>query len=194
MVLVRDIMKSRFSSIEADKTALAAACRMRDDSVGCLPVTEKGHLVGIVTDRDLVLRCMAEHREAATTAICSVMSVETVCCYEDEADAQAADLMRQHGLMRIPVLNRKNELVGLVSQRDILVNLSTKKPFKVSFYKDMISSTGHHHQVPVPIIYVTGARNKEKAETAAKAELQKEMHVAVWSDAADRVTVDDPQN
>jgi CBS domain-containing protein len=193
-MLVRDIMKTRFSSIEADKTVLAAACRMRDDNVGCLPVTEKGHLVGIVTDRDLVLRCMAEDREAATTPICSVMSIETVCCYEDEADAQAADLMRQHGLMRIPVMNRENELVGLVSQRDILVNLSTKKPFKVSFYKDMISSTGHHHQLPVRIIYVAGERNKEKAETAAKAELQKEMHVAVWSDAADSVTVDDPQN
>ena len=58
----------------------------------------------------------------------------------------------------------------------------------------MISSTGHHHQLPVHIIYVTGAQNEEKAETAAKAELQKEMHVAVWSDAADSVTVDDPRN
>jgi CBS domain-containing protein len=191
-MLVRDIMKARFSSIEADETALAAACRMRDDSIGCLPVTEKGRLVGIVTDRDLVLRCMAEEREAATTAIHSLMSVETVCCYEADTDAQAADLMRQQGLMRLPVLNRKGELVGLVSQRDIIANLSTKRPYKISFYKDMTSSTGHHHQVPVHIIYVTGAEDKEEAEAVAKAELQKEMHVARWSDAADSLTVDEP--
>jgi CBS domain-containing protein len=189
--MLRDIIKTRFSSIEADETALAAARRMRDDSVGCLPVTEKGRLVGIVTDRDLVLRCMAEDRKAATTAIHSVMSVDTVCCYKDEADARAVDLMRQHGLMRLPVLNRRGELVGLVSQRDILVTLSTKRPYKVSFYKDMTSSTGQHHQVPVHIIYVTGAQDKEEAEAAAKAELQKEMHVARWSDAADGLTVDE---
>jgi CBS domain-containing protein len=191
-MLVRDIIKTRFSSIEADETAFAAACRMRDDGVGCLPVTEKGRLVGIVTDRDLVLRCMTEDRKAAATAIHSLMSVETICCYEDDTDARAADLMRQHGLMRLPVLNREGDLVGLVSQRDILANLSTKKPYKVSFYKDVTSSTGHHHQVPVHIIYVTGAQDKEKAEAAAKAELQKEMQVARWSDAADSLTVDEP--
>jgi CBS domain-containing protein len=191
-MLVRDIIKTRFSSIETDETAFTAACRMRDDGVGCLPVTEKGRLVGIVTDRDLVLRCMAEDRKAAATAIHSLMSVETICCYEDDTDARAADLMREHGLMRLPVLNRKGDLVGLVSQRDILANLSTKKPYKVSFYKDVTSSTGHHHQVPVHIIYVTGAQDKEKAEAAAKAELQKEMHVARWSDAADSLTVDEP--
>jgi CBS domain-containing protein len=191
-MLARDIIRSRFSSIEADETALAAACRMRDDGVGCLPVTEKGRLVGIVTDRDLVLRCMAENREAATMAIRSLMSVEIVYCYEDDTYGRAADLMRQHGLMRLPVLNRKGKLLGLVSQRDIIANLSTKRPYKVSFYKDVTSSTGHHYQVPVHIIYVTGAQDKEEAEAAAKAELQKEMRVARWSDAADGLTVDEP--
>jgi CBS domain-containing protein len=191
-MLVRDIMKTRLSSIQADATALAAACRMRDDGVGCLPVTESGSLVGIVTDRDLVLRCIAEGYQPARTAISSVMSVETVCCYEDQTDDTALDLMRQHGLMRLPVLNRKGVLVGLVSQRDLLMNLSTKRPHKVSFYKELISSDGHHHQVAVHVVYVTGAQDKEHAEAVAKAKLQKEMNVPRWSDVADGFTLDEP--
>lgn len=59
-MLVRDIMKTRVSSIRGEDTALTAARRMRDERIGCLPVTENGRLVGIVTDRDLVVRCMAE--------------------------------------------------------------------------------------------------------------------------------------
>ena len=53
-------MKTRVSSIRGEDTALTAARRMRDERIGCLPVTENGRLVGIVTDRDLVVRCMAE--------------------------------------------------------------------------------------------------------------------------------------
>lgn len=125
-MLVRDIMKTRVSSIPAGDTALSAARRMRDECVGCLPVIEGGNLVGIVTDRDLVVRCMAEDSEPERTAVSAIMSVETVCCDESQTDDQALALMRQHGLMRLPVLDRRGRLVGLVSERDLLTDLSTK--------------------------------------------------------------------
>ena len=191
-MLVRDIMKTRVSSIQAEDTALTAARRMRDERVGCLPVTESGLLVGIVTDRDLVVRCMAENSEPGGTAVSAVMSVETVCCDETQTDDQALALMRQHGLMRLPVRDRKGGLVGLVSERDLLTNLSTKQPHKVSFYKELISSDGHHRPVAVHVVYVTGAPDKRHAEAAAQAKLEKQMHVPRWSDIADGFTVDEP--
>jgi CBS domain-containing protein len=191
-MFVRDIMKRHFSSIAAGATVLAAAVRMRDDAVGCLPVTEQGRLVGIVTDRDLVLRCLAEGHAPETTAVGSIMSVETVCCHDDDTDGAVAERMRRHGLMRLPVLNRKGVLVGLVSQRDLLRQLSTKRPFTVSFFRDMTSSTGHHHRVPVHIVYVTGAENQDAAAAAAQAKLQGDLHVSRWTDAADSFTVDPP--
>ena len=191
-MLVRDIMKTRVSSIRAEASALTAARRMRDERIGCLPVTENRRLVGIITDRDLVVRCMAEDDEPGKTTISGVMSVETVCCDETQTDDQALALMRHHGLMRLPVLNRKGALIGLVSQRDLLTNLSTKQPHKVSFYKELISSDGHHRQVPVHVVYVTGTQDKHQAEMAAQAKLEKEMHVPHWSDVADGFTVDEP--
>jgi CBS domain-containing protein len=191
-MLVRDIMKTRISSIPAEATALAAARCMRDERVGCLPVTDNGRLVGIVTDRDLVVRCMADDDEPGKTAVSRVMSVETVCCDETQTEDEALALMRQHGLMRLPVLNRKGALVGLVSRRDLLTNLSTKQPHKVSFYKELMSSDGHHRQVAVHVVYVTGAQDKRQAEAAAQAKLEKEMHVPRWSHVADGFTVDEP--
>lgn len=191
-MLVRDIMKTRVSSIQAGDTALSAARRMRDERVGCLPVTEGGNLVGIVTDRDLVVRCMAEVSEPERTAVSAIMSVETVCCDELQTDDQALALMRQHGLMRLPVLDRKGRLVGLVSERDLLTDLSTKQPHKVSFYKELVSSDGHHRPVPVRVVYVTGAPDKQHAEAAAQAKLEKDMHVPRWSDVADGFTVEEP--
>ena len=191
-MLVRDIMKTRVSSIEAEATALTAARRMRDERVGCLPVTENGRLVGIVTDRDLVVRCMAEDDGPGTTAVSRVMSVETVCCDETQTDDQALALMRQHGFMRLPVLDRTGALVGLVSQRDVLTNLSTKQAHKISFYKELMSSDGHHRPVAIHVVYVTGAQDKNQAEAAAQAKLEKEMHVPRWSDVADGFTVDEP--
>jgi CBS domain-containing protein len=191
-MLVQDIMKTRFSSIAADETALAAACRMRDEGVGCLPVTEGDQLVGIITDRDLVLRCMADDKEPAATLIRTIMSVETICCHPDQKDDEALELMSRHGLMRLPVLSRTGALVGMVSRRDLLANLSSRRPHKVSFYKELTSSSGHHHRTPIHIVYVSGAPDKEHAEAVAKSNLEKSMHVARWSHAADGFTVEEP--
>jgi len=188
---VSDVMKRNFISITSGSTAWEAACVMRDHGVGCLPVTERRRLVGLVTDRDIVVRCVAEGLEPERTALSQIMSVESVCCYDDEPQEEALDLMRQHGLMRLPVLNRSGKLVGLVSQRDFQGGLSTKTPYKVSFYKDLTASSGQHRQVPVHVVYVTGTLDKEQAEKAAQAKLQKDMHVASWSDVADDFTVDD---
>ncbi|MCP5363773.1 MAG: CBS domain-containing protein [Hyphomicrobiales bacterium] len=188
---VSDVMKRKFVSITSSATAREAACHMRDHGVGCLPVTEEDRLVGLVTDRDIVVRCVSEGLEPEYTAISQIMSVESVCCYDDQQQEDALDLMHQHGLMRLPVLNRSGKLVGLVSQRDFQGDLSTKTPYKVSFYKDITASSGQHRLVPVHVVYVTGTLDKEQAEKAAQAKLQKDMHVARWSDIADGFTVDD---
>lgn len=188
---VSDVMKKKFVSITSAAMAREAACQMRDHGVGCLPVTEKRRLVGLVTDRDIVVRCVAEGLEPERTAISQIMSVESVCCYDDQPQDDALELMRQHGLMRLPVLDRSGALVGLVSQRDFLGGLSTKTPYKISFYKDLTASSGQHRLVPVHVVYVTGTLDKEQAEKAAQAKLQKDMQVARWSDIADGFTVDD---
>jgi CBS domain-containing protein len=189
---VGSVMKTSVSTIDADATAAVAARRMRDDGVGCLPVTDDGRLLGVVTDRDLVVRCMADGNDPGKTPVSRVMSVEVVCCTDKQSVDEALDLMHRHGLMRMPVLNAKGALVGILSHRDVQADLSTKRASKVTFYKELMSSDGHSHRVPVHVVYVTGAGDEQQARTTATAKMEEEMRVSRWSDVADGVDVDEP--
>jgi CBS domain-containing protein len=191
-MLVGSVMKTRVSVIDAGATAAMAAQRMRDDGIGCLPVTDDGRILGVVTDRDLVVRCMADGNDPGKTPVSRVMSVEVVCCTDKQPIDEALDLMHRHGLMRLPVLNAKGALVGILSQRDVQADLSTKRASKVTFYKELMSSDGHPHRVPVHVVYVTGTTGEHQAKKKAQAKMEQEMRLSRWSDVADGLDVDEP--
>jgi len=98
---------------------LEVAQKMRDGDVGCLLIGENDRLVGIVTDRDIVIRGLAEVRNTATTPVRGIMSSGVLYCFEDQTIEEAAKSMARHGVRRLAVLNRQKRLVGIVSLGDI---------------------------------------------------------------------------
>jgi|SRR5712664_2464893 CBS domain-containing protein len=99
-----------------------AARRMRDENIGALPVVPAGEndrVVGMVTDRDIVVRAVAENRLPSNAAVSTVMSEGVYYCFDDDSLEQAAQIMAEHQVRRLPVLNRDQRLVGIVTIADI---------------------------------------------------------------------------
>jgi CBS domain-containing protein len=96
-----------------------AARAMRADNVGALPVGENDRLVGMVTDRDIVVRAVAEERPAGNTTVRQVMSEGICYCFEDDDVEDAAQVMAKHQVRRLPVLNRNKRLVGVIALADL---------------------------------------------------------------------------
>ncbi|MFD7553822.1 CBS domain-containing protein [Streptomyces sp. NPDC059835] len=118
---VHEVMTERPVTVEK-VTSLAEAARvMRDAGIGDVLVVDEGRLRGILTDRDLVIRAMAENRDPAETTVQTVCSTEPITVNPEAGVDQAADLMRRHKLRRLPVQNDDGELVGVVTLGDLAV-------------------------------------------------------------------------
>jgi CBS domain-containing protein len=116
---VSEAMTPQVDIIDPNAAVRDAACRMRDDNVGALPVGENDRLIGMVTDRDIVVRGVAENRQGGTTSVRDVMSERVYYCFEDDDVEQAARIMAEHQVRRLPVLNRAKRLVGIVALADL---------------------------------------------------------------------------
>ncbi|MFE6834834.1 CBS domain-containing protein [Streptomyces sp. NPDC057705] len=109
--------------VTVDKlTSLAEAARvMRDADIGDVLVVDGGRLCGILTDRDLVVRAMAESRDPAETTVQAVSSSAPVTVRPDDKVDHAVDLMRRKALRRLPVQTEDGDLVGVVTLGDLAV-------------------------------------------------------------------------
>jgi CBS domain-containing protein len=116
---VQEIMTRGVDVVDPNMTIRDAARRMREDNVGALPVGENDRLVGMVTDRDIVMRAVADERGPGTTAVRDVMSEGVCYCFEDDNLERAAQVMAEHQVRRLPVLNRDKRLVGFVALADL---------------------------------------------------------------------------
>ena len=116
---VQEIMSRDVTLIDPNTTIRDAAKEMRADDIGALPVGENDRLIGMVTDRDITMRAVAEDRAPATTAVRDVMSDRVYYCFEDDNVQEAADVMAEHQVRRLPVLNRDKRLVGVVALADL---------------------------------------------------------------------------
>jgi CBS domain-containing protein len=110
--------------VPGDSVALAAQIMKRND-VGPVPVVSdqnEKRLVGIVTDRDLTLKVLAEGRDPHTTRVDEVMSLSPISCREDENTHRALQLMANHQVRRIPIVDANNRLSGIVAQADLALH------------------------------------------------------------------------
>jgi CBS domain-containing protein len=107
-------------TIDRNSTVEQAARMMKELNVGSIPVTENGNVIGIITDRDVVLRNVADERTAADTRVEEVMSKTVVTATPDMDVHRAADLMAQNQIRRLPVVEN-NRMVGIVSIGDLAV-------------------------------------------------------------------------
>jgi CBS domain-containing protein len=120
------IMHRNVKIIGPDETLRDAATAMKKLDVGVLPVGEHDKLVGMITDRDIAIRGIAEGKGPDTKAR-EVMSQEVKYCFEDEAVEHVAENMAELQVRRLPVLNRDKRLVGIVSLGDLATQGSLPK-------------------------------------------------------------------
>jgi CBS domain-containing protein len=117
---IREIMSTEIKKATPDNTLIDIAAMMRDEDIGALPVVQDGELRGIVTDRDIVVRAIAEGKEPSTTTVQEVLSEEVESVEPDDDIEEAANVMAAHQIRRLPVVE-DGKLIGMVSLGDISV-------------------------------------------------------------------------
>ena len=115
---VRDVMTGNPTTCEPSATLVDAAKVMAREDIGPVPIVENGRLVGIVTDRDIIVRAVAEGRDVTSTTVKDVASKDLVTVTPDEDLDRALQLMGQRQVRRIPVVEG-DQVVGIVSQADV---------------------------------------------------------------------------
>jgi CBS domain-containing protein len=121
---IHEIMTREAEWISPDATLREVAQRMRDKNFGSLPVGENDRLIGMITDRDICCRAVADGLDPATTPVRKVMSKTITYCFDDQEADDAAHLMEQKHIRRLAVLNRKKRLVGILSLDDLALRCS----------------------------------------------------------------------
>jgi CBS domain-containing protein len=120
---VSEVMTRDVKLVSPEQSICDAAKMMAECDAGALPVGEGDRLVGVVTDRDIAIRAVAEDK-GPDTPVAEVMTRQVLYCFEDESVDHVAQNMGEQQVRRLPVLNRDKRLVGIVSLGDL--SLKTK--------------------------------------------------------------------
>ena len=115
---VADVMTRGAKLARPDETLRAVAQRMASDDLGFLPVGDDERLLGMITDRDIVVRAVAEGRDPGATKVADVMTADVRYCFEDEDLDHVVQNMGNLQVRRLPVVDRDKKLVGVVSIAD----------------------------------------------------------------------------
>ncbi|MFB1480502.1 CBS domain-containing protein [Corallococcus sp. RDP092CA] len=124
---VGDVMTPDVEVVRPSDSLRVAAEKMRELNVGPIPVCDGDQLVGMVTDRDIVIRAVARGLDAERTQVAQAMTRGVEYVYDDDDLTQAAEKMRASQLRRIVVLNRAKQLVGILSLGDVSAELSDEE-------------------------------------------------------------------
>jgi len=116
---ISEVMTAKPQVIKASESVLKAAELLARNNIGALPVENEDKLIGMLTDRDIVVRVVAGGKDPAKTRVQDVVSDQVKYCYEDEDVEHVAQNMHQLLVRRLPVMNRNKRLVGIVSIDDI---------------------------------------------------------------------------
>ena len=116
---IAEIMTSKIEWVSPDTTLQEAARKMRDLDIGSLTVMEDGELVGMITDRDICCRGVADGQNPAKTKVRDIMSKDVTTCFSDQDITDAAHLMEGKHIRRLAVLNRERKTVGFLSVDDL---------------------------------------------------------------------------
>ena len=124
---IKDVMTRAVETVRPDQTLQEAAAKMKSLDVG----PDAGHrgrpLVGMLTDRDIVVRAVAEGRDSRTAKVRDAMTSDVVCCKEDDDVKDAATKMKDRQIRRIVVVDAQQRVAGIVSLGDIAVDTSDEK-------------------------------------------------------------------
>lgn len=118
-MIAKDCMTKSVELVTPDMTITEVAKKMRDGNFGIVPVQKDDRLVGMITDRDIAIRCVAEKRDCNNVHAAEVMTEKVLYCFEDQDVNEIAKNFGENQIRRLPVLNRDKRLVGILSLGDL---------------------------------------------------------------------------
>ena len=119
MERLRDVMTTGVETVAPGDTIRFAAEKMDALDVGSLPVCDGERLIGVVTDRDLAVRAVASGRDPNRTAVIEAMTPVLIYALEEQGIDDAVELMREHEIRRLPIVDERHRLVGIVALADL---------------------------------------------------------------------------
>jgi CBS domain-containing protein len=123
---VREVMTDQPRCVTPETPVSEAARLMRSEDVGSLPILEGETVTGVVTDRDIVIRAVAEEKDPRGMPVREVASRELITVGQDEDLSEALKLMASYQVRRIPVVDPENRLVGVLAQADVAREVKDK--------------------------------------------------------------------
>ncbi len=140
-MLIRDLLRNQVTiSAEAHQTVLEVASLMVEHNIGAVPVLQDGQVVGIFSERDLMIRVVVAGKDPAQTPVSQVMTDDPLTVAPDDALETCMTLMKRHGFRHLPVCAGR-ELKGVVSLRDILLHDLDEKDDEVRMMRAYLHST-----------------------------------------------------
>lgn len=116
---IRDIMTRQVELVSPNTPLKEAARMMRDADIGFLPVGENDRLVGTLTDRDIAIRAVADGKDPNSAKVSDAMTPEIAYAFEDQDSSEAAQIMSEKQIRRLPIINRDKRLVGVLAIGDL---------------------------------------------------------------------------
>ncbi|MFA9557330.1 CBS domain-containing protein [Evansella sp. AB-rgal1] len=141
MKMLRDIMTEEIEVCNPEDNVYEAALKMKQMDVGAIPICKDRQLLGMITDRDIVIRGVAEKRPNSTQ-VTDIMSERLLTAEADMSVDDAAKMMADHQIRRLPIVENSN-LVGIVSLGDLAVHTSTAN--EAGYALSEISESEHYH-------------------------------------------------
>lgn len=144
----QDIMSRNPSCVTPDTSIADAARLMKEENVGVVPVVESESskkLVGVLTDRDIAVRAVAEGRDGATTSVGHIMTSDVRTTAPTDSVKEVMDLMGSEQVRRVPVVDERGALVGIIAQADIVLEAKDDKEAEKTIEK-ISQPSGKHAQ------------------------------------------------
>jgi len=118
---INEIMTTDVEVVPPDSSIRDAAQKMAKLDVGALPVCDGERLIGMLTDRDIAVRAVAEGRDPDSTTVRDCMSPKIIYCFEDQSLEEARQVMEEKQIRRLPVISRDKQLVGILAIGDLAI-------------------------------------------------------------------------
>jgi CBS domain-containing protein len=126
-MFVREMMSTDVETISAEATLREAAAQMKSRDIGLLPVLDNDRVVGVITDRDIVLRAVAKGRNPSESTVRAAMSPNVISCRADEEIGTAAAIMGREQIRRVIVLDATDHPVGILALGDLATRLRNEE-------------------------------------------------------------------
>jgi CBS domain-containing protein len=126
---VKDLMTKDVKSCTEDTDLATVVKMMWDADCGIVPIVDnQGRVTGVITDRDICVAAATRSLDPASITVSSAMSTHVATCSEDAESRSALDVLKERRIRRVPVVNRQNRLVGILSVNDLVTRADSRQP------------------------------------------------------------------